>query len=145
MTEVSAIRLADWRESLAGLRANGVASLRGGALVDDAIPANCHWRFAPETGGRIVRDLKRIALAGSNNANYAGHALSDVFLADLEGASPAPLPQLRTLRLESDTSEADAHVAGSPLWRRAEPGEDGELAAVLADDFANWIAQCAAS
>jgi hypothetical protein len=137
------IRLTDWRSALAGQRADGVASFRGGALLDDAITAPCHWRFAPETGHRLVRDLKRTALAGGTL--YAGHALSDAFLADLEATSAAPLSHLRTVRLESDGAEADVTYAGSPLWRRAEPGEDAALSAALAQDLADWMKQCAAS
>ena len=63
----------------------------------------------------------------------------------LEAATPALVAPLRTVRLESDAAEADAKVAGSPLWRRAEPGEDAALAAALAADLAAWTKQCAAS
>eukprot|EP01037_Dinobryon_pediforme_P041965 gene41965-52022_t len=37
---------------------------------------------------------------------------------------------------------ADRHVAGAPLWRRAEPDTDAALAELLADDIADWIARC---
>lgn len=143
LVSIADIRLADWRASLAGLSANGVVSLRGGALVDDAVRAPCHWRFAPETGNRIARDLKRTALTGSSL--YAGHPVSELFVAELEECSPVSLPKLRTVRLESDAGVADVKFDGSPLWRRAEPGEDASLAAALADDLANWVKQCAVS
>ncbi len=143
LSPVDQVRLADWRAALGTLRADCVASLRGGALIDDAASAACHWRFAPETGARLVRDLRRTQLTGTSL--YAGNRLSDAFLADLEGASPAPLPRLRTIRLENDAGEADSKVDGSPLWRRAEPGEDSALAQALAADLADWVKLCAAS
>ena len=39
---------------------------------------------------------------------------------------------------------ADIKFAGAPLWRRAEPGNDLALAALIADDVAAWIARCGA-
>ena len=51
---------------------------------------------------------------------------------------------LRTVRLNSDAAEADAKLAGTPLWRRAEPGDDPELAAAMVADIAWWMSQCAA-
>ena len=49
---------------------------------------------------------------------------------------------LRTVRLDTDPKPADRHVPGTPLWRRAEPDNDPALAAILADDIADWIAAC---
>jgi hypothetical protein len=51
-------------------------------------------------------------------------------------------PPLRTVRLDTDPKPADRHVPGIPLWRRAEPDNDPALAALLADDIADWIATC---
>ena len=83
-------------------------------------------------------------MAGES-ALYAGHRLSDAFLNELEAATPASVVPLRVARLESDAGEAEVELPGSPLWRRAEPGEDGELAAAIAVDIAEWTATCAAS
>jgi hypothetical protein len=141
---IADVRIADWRDAIQGYAPALVASFRGGALVDEAASVGV-WRFAPETGIRVVRDLKRAALASSDSALYGGHALGDAFLAELEAATPFPLTRLRTVRLDSDAGEADAKVRGSPLWRRAEPGEDSELAATLAADLADWAKQCAGS
>jgi hypothetical protein len=144
--EISEVAFSDWYEALLAvgeiLKPSVVASLRGGALLDGAIPAKGYWRFAPETGMRIVRDLKRTQLSGS--ALYAGHAISDDFLVTLEGTTPALVSPLRTVRLESDAGEADAKLAGSPLWRRAEPGDDPALAAALVADLTEWVKTCAA-
>jgi hypothetical protein len=148
LIEIADVRLADWRRASSDvidtIKPIVIASLRGGALLDGAGDAQGWWRFAPETGSRIVRDLRRTQLAGEGTKLYAGNALSDDFLTDLESATPAPLTHLRTLRLESDAADADHKIAGSPLWRRAEPGEDTELAASLAIDLAEWTRTCAA-
>lgn len=142
--DIAGVRIADWQAAIQGYAPALVASFRGGALVDEAASVGV-WRFAPETGIRVVRDLKRAALASSDSTLYAGHALGEALLAELEAATPFPLPRLRTVRLDSDAGEADAKVPGSPLWRRAEPGEDSELAATLAADLADWAKQCAGS
>jgi hypothetical protein len=148
LTEISDVRLIDWQESaqadIAALKPTVIASIRGGALVDAAGEAKGRWRFAPETGARLVRDLRRTQLAGEGTRLYAGNALSEVFLSELDGCAPASIFPLRTLRLESDAADCDARVAGSPLWRRAEPGEDPGLALTLAADLAKWTRTCAA-
>ena len=146
LADIHGVAFSDWQEALSAVvetvRPAVIASLRSGVLLDGGLPAKGHWRFAPETGKRIVRDLRRTQLSGS--ALYAGHAISDAFLAALEVAPIAPLAPLHTLRLESDAGDADAKIAGSPLWRRAEPGDDPELAAALVADLTDWVTQCAA-
>jgi hypothetical protein len=151
LTDISKVSIADWQDAVkaAVLQAKPgyVASFRGGALLDDQRLAT--WRFAPEDGARIARDLRRTQLAsGSASPLYAGHALSDPFLGALEdlvpAPLPAPLPTVRTVRLARDIADADARYEGAPLWRRAEPGEDVGLAIALAQDLISWIATCAA-
>lgn len=146
LANIRGVAFSDWHEALLAfaevVKPVVIASLRGGALLDGGLAAKGYWRFAPETGARIVRDLRRTQLSGS--ALYAGHAISDAFLAALEVAPTMPTAPLRTLRLESDASDADSKIAGSPLWRRAEPGDDPELAAALVADLTDWVMQCAA-
>jgi len=77
--------------------------------------------------------------------DLAGYPLSPALLEALRAAVPAAAPLPRTVRLESDRGDADAKLAGPALWRRSEPGTSPELAEALADDFAAWIARCAAS
>ena len=148
LIDIAGLTLADWRADasvvIAAIKPTVIASLRGGSLLDDGGNAKGWWRFSPETGARIVRDLRRTQLAGDSGL-YAGHRLSDAFLTDFEAATPASVAPLRVARLESDAGEADVKLPGSPLWRRAEPGEDGELAAAIAVDIADWTATCAAS
>lgn len=149
MSEIATITLTDWQDAVAAVveavRPTVMASMRGGALLDSPPGGSSQWRFAPETGARIVRDLRRTRLATLEGATplYAGHALSDRFLDMLATAAPAASSRLRTLRLDSDTAEADARFDGAPLWRRAEPGEDAALAAWLADDLHDWVQLCA--
>lgn len=146
LADIRDVAFSDWHEALLAfaevVKPVVIASLRGGALLDGGLLAKGHWRFAPETGARIVRDLRRTQLSGSTL--YAGHAISDAFLAALEVAPTAPVAPLRTLRLESDAGDADAKILGSPLWRRAEPGDDPGLAAALVADLTDWVTQCAA-
>ncbi len=145
--DLATVRLADWRgdaaAAIAEIKPVVIASVRGGALLDDCAKAKGWWRFAPETGARIVRDLRRTQLAGESGL-YAGHRLSSAFLGDLETTVPAHLTPLRIVRLDSDASDADITLPGRPLWRRAEPGEDATLSAALASDLADWTRQCAA-
>jgi hypothetical protein len=149
MLESCAITLTLWRNAVraaAGtLNPVVIASLRGGALVDEAGTAKGWWRFAPETGARTVRDLERARLASANGtALYAGHALSEAFVSELRAALPNVVTPLRTVRLESDAADAEVKLPGTPLWRRAEPGEDATMSASLAANLAEWTKQCAA-
>lgn len=141
-TDIATVTLNDWKDAIAAIdRAitPGVTvSFRGGALLDSG--AERAWRFAPESGARIVRDLKRSQLASANATPlYAGHALSDDFIANLEAAVLPSHSAIRTVRLESDSAEADAKLLGTPLWRRAEPGDDVALAAAITADIVAWM------
>ena len=144
--DIATVSMADWRSAadavIASINPAVTASFRGGALLTGA--GNV-WRFAPESGERIVRDLKRTALASvSATTLYAGHALAETFLAELEGAQlPQPV-RLRTIRLDSDAGDADAKMIGTPLWRRAEPGEDSALAVAIIADLTEWVKLCVA-
>lgn len=146
----STITFSLWRAAVQScaeaIKPTVIASFRGGALIDEARAAKGWWRFSPETGLRLVRDLERARLASADgNALYAGHALSASFVEELREAAPQMRTPVRTLRLDSDANEADATISGSPLWRRAEPGEDAAMTALLVSDLAQWVAQCAAS
>ena len=117
-----------------------VASLRGGALLDDAAAARGWWRFAPAEGLKLSRDMVRAGLAG---VEWAGYAPSDALKAALSGATPAAVAPLRLVRLETDALAADAKIDGPALWRRSEPGTSDALAGALAADIAAWSASCA--
>ena len=121
----------------------GVASIRGGSLLDDVVPSRCAWRFAPVAGASLVRDLNRAGLAAGGGT--AGYELAPNMAGPLDLAEPHPVDALRTVRLESDRGEADLKIEGPALWRRSEPESAPGLAASLSDDLANWVSQCAAS
>ncbi|GAA0300718.1 hypothetical protein GCM10009087_08160 [Sphingomonas oligophenolica] len=132
---------------------HGIA-FRGGALFDSTAPLASRWHFAPVAGESLVRDMLRTRLAAGKAGDaidptgpvieLAGNRLSHVLLAELERATPSSAPPLRVVRLDTDTLSADRRIAGPPLWRRTEPGNDQALARQLADDIAAWIATCAA-
>lgn len=148
----------DWRDAardaaaavaLTAGRSPAVASLRGGALLDDGVETDCRWRFAPADGASLSRDLLRSSLVApqdrASGHDLAGYRLGEALLDSLAAASPAPLEPLRIVRLASDRGDADAKLDGPALWRRSEPASSPALAAALADDLAAWIAQCDAS
>lgn len=143
----------EWRQAVADAancieRKPLIASIRGGALLDDAAAGLPIWRFAPAEGSSLARDLVRASMLKPEQLkeariDLAGYRLSDTLFAALsEAKSEGPS---RTVRLASDRAEADLKVEGAALWRRSEPGNDPELAALLADDLAAWGKQCAAS
>lgn len=133
----------DWRKAAGGFGAGIVASLRGGCLLDDAVPAKGYWRLAPATGASLRRDLERAGLAGG--AAAAGYPASEELLDRLKAAEPASVAPLRVVRLASDPAEADAKIDGPALWRRSEPGTSDMLVQLAADDLASWAKQCAGS
>jgi hypothetical protein len=159
-------RLDDWRAAFAaaaarlGRNVHGVA-LRSGAVVDvDAVLVS-RWRLAPIAGAAVLAELRRATTTGARARGetvpvkigaaddapmlLAGNRISlPLFgaLADDDAVAATVGVPLRTLRLASDPQPADRKVAGAPLWRRAEPGNDPALAALLAEDIAKWIARC---
>lgn len=121
-----------------------VASIRGGALLDDAAAGDCWWRFAPVAGASLARDLDRASLGGG--AEWAGYYQAPAALREaIAAAAPAALPRERTVRLATDAQPADAKLEGQALWRRSEPGNSAGLAAALARDIGEWRRHCAAS
>lgn len=138
----------DWRHDVTAASAHVVekagkplvASLRGGALLDDAAGARGWWRFAPADGLALQRDMVRAGLAG---VEWAGYAPGDPLKAGLAGATPAEVAPLRTVRLATDAQEADLKLDGPALWRRSEPGTSEALAEALAADLAAWSRACA--
>lgn len=155
--------LAGWRSafagavaSLGGRTAHGV-TIRGGALVDHDAAVTGRWQFAPAKGDALVRELFRTAQAAGDPVEIdldaysdeggpvtiAGNRIARPLLRDLAAADCIREGAVRVVRLETDPAVADRKVAGAPLWRRSEPGDDAELADLLAQDIADWIARCA--
>ncbi|NJS14656.1 MAG: hypothetical protein HC788_08705 [Sphingopyxis sp.] len=134
-----------------------VASIRSGALMDDAVAAAGYWRLVPVAGANLLRTLLRarvasdrergietsvdqlIAEAASAPLRLAGNLLSPTMISQLHAAEPTPLTPLRSVTLGNGADQ----IAGSPLWLRAEPGEDFAMAEAMAKDISAWIATCA--
>jgi hypothetical protein len=144
--------LSAWRAAFAAVvgvvAPVAVVAIRGGALVNDG--ARSHWHLAPIQGADLLRDLKRLIATGRPDIGdgpmrIAGNLVSPALLDELGGAGAGDGGRLRTVRLDTDPRPADRKVAGAPLWRLAEPGNDPPLAAMLAADIADWTASCAAS
>jgi pimeloyl-ACP methyl ester carboxylesterase len=120
-----------------------VASIRGGALLDDSVAAPCVWRFAPVAGASLIHDLQRAGMAAGGGT--AGYELAPTLVGPLDIAAPAARENMRIVRLSSDPAEADLKLEGSALWRRSEPETGSGLAAPLADDLVKWVRTCAGS
>lgn len=142
------------------------AGIRSGALLDALALASGRWHLSPIDGPHLLRELTRIKQAELGQGRrleghwwfgdafeedapvpIAGNLLSPDLLTDLTVKTPfskedAPELPHRTIRLESDPGTADLKIAGTPLWRRAEPDNDSDLAALLAEDIAAWVRAC---
>jgi hypothetical protein len=144
--DTDALTLADWRTTIRDVsdwlnqqtgRPPHIAALRGGALLDDAARGASWWRFAPATGAELLRPLRRSGRFSGGETELAGYALSPEMIADLNHASPRPP--------SGPSREYKPEMAGAPLWRRAEPGNDRALVAGIADDLTAWVRSCAAA
>jgi len=155
------VDLSIWQAALADTAAtiDGpliIASLRGGTLIDHQAKAAAWWRLAPVSGASLLRTLMRARVAADREAGrtssldslhaeaatapllLAGNRLSPAMIAQLGSAEVQPILPLRTVTLGSG---ADA-IVGTPLWLRAEPGEDAVMAAAIAADIAAWSMTC---
>jgi hypothetical protein len=158
------IDLATWQNALAEVAAtiDGpliIASLRGGALIDHHAKAAAWWRLAPVGGASLLRTLMRARVAADREAGItssldslqaeaatapllmAGNKLSPAMIAQLGSAEIQPVAPLRTVTLGSGANA----IAGTPLWLRAEPGEDAAMAKAIAADIAAWSTTCGIS
>ncbi len=135
------VRWSDWREAAVAaaeaLCEDGsppmVASLRGGALLDDVCKARGWWRFAEAPGAALLRPLERAQRLSTQSrgpdapATLAGFDLHGELIEALRAAVPAPVPgPLRTMAFDGE---------GVPVWRRAEPTNDLALAGRMAQDL----------
>jgi pimeloyl-ACP methyl ester carboxylesterase len=162
LIDTARVTFEDWTRATASLVAEIRAregrcltvAIRGGALLDGVSDAG--WRLAPETGERLLRDMVRAtALTGSVAASdldalaqreptaLAGNILSPALYAGLKAAMLSD-GACRTVRMDDDAQPADATIAGSRLWRAAEPGDDPAMVAAAVSDIAEWASACAA-
>jgi hypothetical protein len=153
------VDLERWQDALADVAASIAgpvitASIRGGALIDHRARAAAWWRLAPVGGASLLRTMMRARVAADREAGIlssldglqeaaktaplllAGNALSPAMVAGLGTAEAQPVEPLRSVGLGADG------IAGTPLWLRAEPGEDAAMAAAIAADIIAWSRTC---
>lgn len=151
-----------WRDALAEVVAGNdgpaiIASVRGGTLIDHKAKAAAWWRLAPVGGASLLRTLMRARVSADREAGVrssledlqaaarsealllAGNALSPAMIAGLGTAEAQPVAPLRSIGIGADG------IAGTPLWLRAEPGEDAAMARAIAADIAAWSKSCGIS
>ncbi|WP_375382181.1 hypothetical protein [uncultured Sphingomonas sp.] len=155
--------------AVGAVRAEGrpayVAAIRSGALLDLSALAHGRWHLSPQDGAELLGALTRIKqqeigrerrlgdrwyldgdVTSESPVSIAGSLIAPQLLNELPSAMPFDQPDVprRILRLYGDPRPADRHIAGTPPWRRAEPGNDDVLAQILAADLADWVRTCAA-
>ena len=156
------IDLARWQDALAEVAAgiDGptlVASVRGGVLIDHQVKAAAWWRLAPVGGVSLLRTLMRARVSADREAGLtssleslqeeakaqpllvAGNRLSPEMVAQLGTSEAQAVEPLRNVGLGADG------IAGTPLWLRAEPGEDAAMAKAIAADISAWSTTCGIS
>jgi hypothetical protein len=132
-------------------------AIRSGTLLDGSALVVARYHLSPATGSDLRRELVRARQASARESGepfdpasidtatdpveLAGNRIAPQLLAELTTATPATTA-VRTVRLETEARPADAKIAGSPLWRRAEPDNDADFAARIAADVAEWVATC---
>ncbi|AJA09913.1 hypothetical protein SKP52_15170 [Sphingopyxis fribergensis] len=159
LVEVDLVR---WQNALAEL-VSGIdgptiiASFRGGALIDHKAKAKAWWRLAPVGGASQLRTLMRARVSADREAGVtsslealheqakaaplllAGNLLSPAMIAQLGTSEAQAVEPLRSIGLGIDG------IAGTPLWLRAEPGEDAPMAHAIAADISAWSKTCGIS
>lgn len=136
--------LAGWRAAMAAAAeafgATHVLAIRAGALV--APPGLAGWRYAPQTGTKLLRGMLRARTIAAREAGLTetsegllaeglerglmlgGWVIGPALLGELETAEPAASERQRDI--------APAELGGPGLWLRAEPSEDAAQADTLA-------------
>ena len=120
--------------------ATHVLAIRAGALVAPSGLAG--WRYAPQTGPKLLRAMLRARTIAAREAGLTetsegllaegrerglmlgGWMIGPALLGELETAEPAPGERQREI--------APAELGGPGLWLRAEPSEDAAQADALA-------------
>jgi len=144
-----------WRAAVAAaaaqIGATHIASVRGGALIDDRAPLP-RWRLAPVKGSSLVKAMLRTRIAGDKEAGIvstseqliasaqhaplelAGNLIGAAMLASLDKAEPILAGEIR------EVSPGD--VDGTAIWLRAEPQDDPAMSLAIAADLDRWSASC---
>ena len=139
------------------LNATHVASIRGGALIDNGIADLPHWRLSPVGGSSLIKTMLRARIASDKESGVtsttdgllelgrtapielAGNRIGCAMLASLQ-QTEIKQPSNVTAAMLGD---GDDNVTGSALWLRAEPQDDPAMAASIAMQLDRWSAVCA--
>ena len=150
--------IGSWRKAIEACAkehgATHVASIRGGALIDDG-PFLRHWRLAPVKGASLLKTMLRTRMVADKEngksstaesliteaeatgwVELAGYRLGTAMLLDLDGAVASPVNSLREVQL----GEAPGQLWGKPIWLRTEPQEDPDMSMALAAELDSWSA-----
>ena len=156
------VNLDRWQDALAEVVSgidgpSIIASFRGGTLIDHKTKAKAWWRLAPVGGVSLLRTLMRARVSADREAGVtssleslqdeaktaplllAGNRLSPAMVAQLGASEAQAVEPLRSVGLGADG------IAGTPLWLRAEPGEDAAMAKAIAADISAWSKTCGIS
>jgi alpha-beta hydrolase superfamily lysophospholipase len=152
LADLTAQSIDSWRAAVGAaaneLGATHIASLRGGALIDNATTLPVWW-LAPVKGASLLRTMLRMRIAAEKEAGRAvtaemllsrvplelgGNILGSAMLGSLEAAEPIPL----TAAVEAEL----AAVSGQPLWLRAEPQHSAVMSKGIAAALDRWSAEC---
>ncbi|WP_447756299.1 hypothetical protein [Sphingopyxis fribergensis] len=156
LIEVDLVR---WQDALAAVASDIdgptiIASFRGGGLIDHKAKVKAWWRLAPVGGASLLRTLMRARVSADREAGVAssleslhdeartaplllaGNRLSPAMMAQLGASEAQAVEPLRSVGLGADG------IAGTPLWLRAEPGEDAAMAEAIAADISAWSNTC---
>ena len=99
-------------------------------------------RVAADREAGITSSLESLQeIAKAEPLLLAGNRLSPTMVAQLGSAEVQSIAPQRTVILGG----GDAAIAGTPLWLRAEPGEDRAMAEAIAADIAAWSVACGIS
>ncbi|MEM6475468.1 MAG: hypothetical protein AAF687_04815 [Pseudomonadota bacterium] len=135
--------IAGWRECAEevakGYGATHVLAIRAGALI--APPSLPGWRYAPQTGPKLLRAMIRASIIAAREAGREETSEGLLELGRNEGLTLAGWPigaaMIRELEstepLPSDNQQeiAQSEIGGAGLWLRAEPDFDGAQAEAI--------------
>jgi hypothetical protein len=152
--------LGTWRGAVAAaaeqLRCTHIASIRGGALVDNLPAGLPHWRLCPVKGVSLLKTMLRTRIAGDKEMGIAsnmesliahgcrepielaGNLICPNMLSSMQYVQAEPLAKLTMAALGDGADD----VMGSALWLRAEPQDDPVMAASIAAQLDHWSASC---